>query len=277
MAEEQKSFHGCLEAFAEIIVGSSRLLGEGEGMFGNDNPAVSAYHQLAIVTSKKSGYTPFGGENPESTWVEPARTEKDSVVPVFMKGYPLVIPFKGCKGCDLTTTCNKGGAQHCFGRCGNGCNCWYWKCGTCECVQQCQEHDYHCSCEGMTTFWCLNAFWVNCNEPAHTDRQGMCEGKPPMRPVMKKSCEQNISDLWDENYYPGTDDCPKTLQEYEECCRDAECKNKMDTVSKQTYCQGESHKISSLKDFVKDLVYSQLNVKDDQGDSKNGKVYGLYR
>ena len=125
----------------------------------------------------------------------------------------------------------------------------------------------------MTTFWCMNAFWVDCNETADTDRQGMCEGKPPMRPVTKKSCEKHVSDLWDNSYYPGTPDCPKTRQEYEECCRDTECKNEMDTFSKRTYCPEETDKISSLKDFVKDLVYSQLNIKG--GESTNGEVYSF--
>eukprot|EP01084_Bolivina_argentea_P315738 547116_1 len=51
----------------------------------------------------------------------------------------------------------------CLGLCGADCSCWTWTCGDCHCHGECAEHDTYCSCGSMWGFWCLNVFWVNCD------------------------------------------------------------------------------------------------------------------
>ena len=51
----------------------------------------------------------------------------------------------------------------CLGLCGTGCNCWLWACGDCHCHRDCSEHDTYCSCVSIWSFWCLNVFWIDCD------------------------------------------------------------------------------------------------------------------
>jgi len=61
-------------------------------------------------------------------------------------------------GCELSDTCNNA----CFGRCGEGCSCWSWVCGSCDCFRGCWQHDCCCSCEGRFSLCCLNVVSVRC-------------------------------------------------------------------------------------------------------------------
>ena len=54
--------------------------------------------------------------------------------------------------------------NECFGLCGWGCECWEWACGDCHCHGECSEHDSYCSCSSLWHYWCINIFWVNCND-----------------------------------------------------------------------------------------------------------------
>jgi len=51
----------------------------------------------------------------------------------------------------------------CYGMCGKDCDCWSWVCGDCDCWKGCLTHDYYCSCQGLSTYCCLNVFWVSCD------------------------------------------------------------------------------------------------------------------
>lgn len=51
----------------------------------------------------------------------------------------------------------------CLGLCGRDCDCWTWTCGDCHCHAECAEHDSYCSCKSTFHWWCVNIFWVNCD------------------------------------------------------------------------------------------------------------------
>eukprot|EP01084_Bolivina_argentea_P164080 285312_1 len=51
----------------------------------------------------------------------------------------------------------------CHGRCGKGCSCWKWVCGTCDCWTGCKNHDEMCCINGYWSYCCLNIFWVTCD------------------------------------------------------------------------------------------------------------------
>ena len=57
-------------------------------------------------------------------------------------------------GCGMEDKCD----NECFGMCGNGCSCWSWVCGDCDCHCLCENHDYFCSCESIYEYNCW-AMW----------------------------------------------------------------------------------------------------------------------
>lgn len=205
--EDEVFLQDCVLSLGEIIVGSSRLLGEGERMIGADNPAVKNYHHFAVFASKITEYSPFGGENPDETY------EGDPSLVTFVGG--AVSEGEGyCKGCKVPGGYK--GCEHgndCFGRCGEGCDCWSWICGDCRCHDECMDHDYYCSCTsaGWWHFWCLNGAWaLDCEYTSYQNKHDKYYCASQTR-KFTPSPKADIVSKWVDNYKVGdiiTEDLP---------------------------------------------------------------------
>lgn len=150
-----------------FLVMASVKLG-GEGNIGSDNKSWLAFHHFArwvydLSVSKENINILQWDLKEVDISVEQANNEIDYQLAIDSSFKPDTAMHLtrnlGLNTCEIEDKCDNA----CFGMCGNGCNCWRWYCGTCDCVQDCYDHDYYCSCKGMLSFWCVNGFWVDCD------------------------------------------------------------------------------------------------------------------
>lgn len=144
--EDKMILESCVSELGGVFVAASQMLGEQDGYIGSENHAVLAFHMFALWMSKLSGTV---------LEIEQDKFTSDTTNEVAME----------LGQCTTQSCCT----NDCFGMCGYGCNCWSWICGHCGCVDECQHHDMYCSCESMYHYWCLNVFWVACNDQGATN------------------------------------------------------------------------------------------------------------
>ena len=85
-------------------------------------------------------------------WIQSYNDGVDEGCPGGTDGCPSYCYEVG--GCGIENKCD----NECFGLCGEGCDCWSWVCGDCDCHCLCENHDYFCSCESVWEYQCW-AFW----------------------------------------------------------------------------------------------------------------------
>jgi len=124
------------------------------GVIGANSPPAVVLYNFAKWVDQFVQSGPYG-----ANWDDlDSEVEKANEVVKVLKD-PLKNSHRRLAGsCAISNTCG----NSCYGMCGAGCSCWSWVCGDCGCWGGCKEHDYYCSCEGMTSFWCINVFWVTC-------------------------------------------------------------------------------------------------------------------
>jgi hypothetical protein len=127
---------------AELIEELAIALGR-EGVTGKKVPASLSLYRIAMRIAKLLDEE---GEEEEETG-DTSRADRS----VGKRG--LFDIFKKCKKDPI--------GSDCLGRCGRGCSCWPWVCGSCCYYQGCYEHDL--CCRNLYSEDCLSIWNFSCS------------------------------------------------------------------------------------------------------------------
>ncbi|XP_065913799.1 uncharacterized protein [Dysidea avara] len=155
VSNDSKSFDDAVKDLlgmeeGKLLEDASRAVGE-RGVIGRDTPAVMPFFMFALkITKLLDSYSTLQHSNTNEISETKAPRDKRFFVAIYNAARNY---FRG--GCSRPIH-----EPYCKGRCGKGCDCWWWVCGDCCWHQACYDHDDCCERGGYYHWRCIVAIDV---------------------------------------------------------------------------------------------------------------------